>query len=599
VLVAAITVVGLALRLALADQGPFGDELFTYDETRGSLADVFDGMERNEVNPPLYYLLAWASQQLGSSASWLRLPSLVAGTAVIPLVYVLGRRASGSAAGLLASALVALSPFALFYSTEARAYSLAMMLSAASALLLLRALERRSAASWAAYGVVVCAAMYTHYTLVFVLGVQAVWALWTRRELWRELLAVYAVAAVAYIPWVPSLMAQRDEPLKLAVVGGGADVTLGNLLDHVSRLVPGHLFVPLDELPGLVPIVLLAAALGVALAWALVRFAGAPRAPDLASPTTLVVLLAFATPVGVFLYSTFGTNLLNARNLSGSLPFLVVALGALAASLRPRVMAVVAVVALGAMSVGVVRSFDEDYERPDFRRVGAYLDSVAGPKDPVVGTLPTSGPFSLSVFLRRPHPLFAINGDDGPAWAAARRGGSTYLVLQLGSFFNAPSPYGGPTGRLILREQKRFPGLGAAAVARYSGEIDARLDDQGGPTRIVLSEGSPITVRPGVARGYVERLKAEGGNLTAEGWAAAGTRAVDWVVVFAGTRLVAGAVPVYPRADVGTIDSGPVAAAGFLASGPQPRAARAIAGGRVRVFAVIGKGASELPRLEE
>lgn len=596
---AAITVVGLGLRVALGNQSPFGDELFTYDETRGSLADVFDGMDRNEVNPPLYYLLAWASQHLGSSASWLRLPSLIAGAALIPLVYALGRRASGVPAGLIAAALVALSPFALFYSTEARAYSLAMMLSAASALLLLRALERRSAAAWAAYGAVVCAAMYTHYTLVFVIAVQAIWALWAHRERWRALVMVYATAAVAYAPWVPSLLEQRDDPLKLAVVAGNNDVTVGTLLDHLSRLMAGHPYVPLDELPGWISLVLLGTALGVTLIVALSRFGIRPRGPAAGSPMLLVALLAVATPVGVFLYSAFGTNLMSSRNLSASLPLIAVALGALAASLRPRVTAALAVVALGAMTVGATQSLQDDHQRPDYRQVGAYLDAVAGPEDPIVSTEPTTGPFSLAVFLRRPHLLSRINVDDAPAWKVARDGGSTYVVLPLGSFFHAPSPYGGPGGRLILRDDRRFTGLVDTAVARYSGEIDARLEDRGGRARIVLSEGAPIAVRSGVARGFVERLEADDGDLTAEGWAAAGTRAVDWLLLFAGSRLVATAVPVYPRADVGTIDSGPVAAAGFLASGPQPRAARAIADGRVRVFAVIGKGASELPRLEE
>jgi hypothetical protein len=581
----------------LVDQSLFGDELFTYDETRGSLAAVFDGMARNEVNPPLYYVFAWLSQQLGGSPSWLRLPSLLAGTAVIPLVYALGRRVSGVTAGLVASALMALSPFALFYSTEARAYSMAMALSAASTLFLLRALERDSFAIWSAYGLVVCAAMYTHYTTIFIIVVQAAWALAVRRDRARQLLLVYAAAAAAYLAWVPSLVDQRDDPIKLAVVGGDTDVSVGTLLELVSRLIPGHPYVGLDDLPGIVPIVLLAVALAAAAVTALVHAMRDRVMIDASSPALLVVLLAFATPVGVLAYSALSTNLMSSRNLTASLPLMAVALGMLAAALRPWQTKVVTSVALAAMAVGAVRAMDDDYQRPDYRKLGAYVDDAARPTDAVIGIPPTSGPFSLAVFFRRPHPLTRINVDDGAAWRSARRGGSTFLILPLNGFFTAPSPYGGPDARLILRDERRFKGLVDTSVARYSGVIDARLERVGVRPRIALSEGGAIAIRPGVARGYVEKLGIEGRRLSVEGWALAGRRAVDWIVVFAGSRLVAGAVPVYPRPDVGKVEGGPIAAAGFVATGLVPRAGQAAGAGRLRVFAVVGDRASELPRL--
>ena len=57
----------------------------------------------------------------GDSTVLVRLPSLVLGTAAIPVVFLLGRRVAGTRVGLFAAAILALSPFAIFYSTEARA----------------------------------------------------------------------------------------------------------------------------------------------------------------------------------------------------------------------------------------------------------------------------------------------------------------------------------------------------------------------------------------------------------------------------------------------------------------------------------------------
>lgn len=46
----------------------------------------------DEITPPLYFIFAWLSMKLGSDPEWVRLPSLLAGTAVIPLVYLVGAR---------------------------------------------------------------------------------------------------------------------------------------------------------------------------------------------------------------------------------------------------------------------------------------------------------------------------------------------------------------------------------------------------------------------------------------------------------------------------------------------------------------------------
>ena len=48
----------------------------------------------------------------------MRLPSLVAGVGLIFLVYLLGRRTLGTRAALIAAALVAVSPFLIYYSAR-------------------------------------------------------------------------------------------------------------------------------------------------------------------------------------------------------------------------------------------------------------------------------------------------------------------------------------------------------------------------------------------------------------------------------------------------------------------------------------------------
>ena len=58
----------------------------------------------------------------GHSEFAVRLPSLIAGTLVIPVLYELGRELYDRRTGLLAAAFAAVSPLLIWYSQEVRMY---------------------------------------------------------------------------------------------------------------------------------------------------------------------------------------------------------------------------------------------------------------------------------------------------------------------------------------------------------------------------------------------------------------------------------------------------------------------------------------------
>ena len=76
-------------------------------------------------------------------------------------MYLLGTRTVGRAAALAGTAFFALSPFAIFYATEARAYALMTLLVVLSTLVLLRALETNERRWWVALALLEAAAMYS------------------------------------------------------------------------------------------------------------------------------------------------------------------------------------------------------------------------------------------------------------------------------------------------------------------------------------------------------------------------------------------------------------------------------------------------------
>jgi uncharacterized membrane protein len=620
---AGLTLLAFLLRLASIDQSLFQDEFWTYGVVTGNsltgvVSDVFSGKGAEaSVTPPLHYLLAWVASQFGDPTIWIRVPSLILGTATVPAIYLLGRRIFGSAVGLLAAALLALSPFAIYYSTEARAYATLVFLVTLSTLALLRALDRAGRGWWIVYATSVCAALYTHYTAIFVVGAQALWAFWVYRDRFRTLLIVHVAIVLGYLPWVPGYLEQRrNNPNNIEAIGAiglntvGADlhpheVSVGAFFPSVARILPGHPFLGLESIPGRAGVALVVLAGATAAVAAIVRLARneSPRHLRVHAPSVLIAILALATPLGLLAYGAVGPDLYTPRNMSASIPALAIVLGAFLTSGGRRVATVAAALVLAAFAIGAERTFDRDTQRPEFRRVAHFLDDAVGPGDRVVdqsrsellGSQRESlGP--LNPYLKHVQHVFSANEDDAPAWQTAARGGRVFFVrLQAGIYRGLP-PLAGPDLRVVLRGVRTYPGLVRLSVGRYQGLVSGKLEGRGGHEVITWSLGKRIVVSGGATRGYVEGLSTAGRRLQVSGWAtdAAGRRGVDWVLLFAGRRLLAAGWPRAPRADVAKSLGSGALISGFSLATPAMPHQRLPAPGRLRVFAVVGKRASEV-----
>lgn len=214
ILVGLLTVVAFALRLDQFGNSLLGDEMSTLwivrDNGPGGIIDAV--ASDAEISPPLYFLSAWLSTQLGSAPELVRLPALIAGTACVPLVFQLGRRSVGLVPGLIAATLMALSPFLVFFSASGRAYTLMLALLLGSTLAMLAARRTGRTRWWVAYGLASCLAIYSHYTAVFVLLAQFAWLIWAEPSLRRPAFFANLAAALLFVPWLPSLFRDSDSP---------------------------------------------------------------------------------------------------------------------------------------------------------------------------------------------------------------------------------------------------------------------------------------------------------------------------------------------------------------------------------------------------
>jgi hypothetical protein len=176
---AGLALLSLALGLhVLEAKSIWWDESLSLYRAQRGVAEIlsnridFPGAETIDLHPPLYFLvLRLFVQLLGERDFVLRLPSALAATATVPLLYVMGTRLKNRRAGLIAATLGACSPFYLWYAQEARMYTLVTALGLASVYCLWRAASEHSPRWAVGFSLAAAAAISTQYLYALILAV--------------------------------------------------------------------------------------------------------------------------------------------------------------------------------------------------------------------------------------------------------------------------------------------------------------------------------------------------------------------------------------------------------------------------------------------
>ncbi len=456
VLLAAITMLGLLLRLPSLGNSLFGDEAGTYYIVTGhSLGGILHLQYGHSVDltPPLYFVLAWLAERFGSSPQLLRLAPLLAGLVAIPLTYAVGARTVGRRAAIAAAALVALSPFLIFYSTEARAYALVMTLTVGSTLALLEALEQRRPIWWIGYAALSCAAVYTHYTAVFVLAVQLIWAFIRAPRARTSLLLANAAAVIAFVPWIPALV-RNTRSFGTRVFGIIEPLTPHAIVRDVAHWAIGHPYLTLSAVPGSVGAALILAGLACGCGGLVAAQRTRPR------ELLLPALLAIATPAGLALYSAFGNSVWDMRNLIVSWPGLSLVAGSLLMAGGLVVRSLAATLALVGFGLGGIYLQSPAHQRPDYAGAAKFVLGSSSRSDPVaVVPAPTPGPLSAidAAFAYAGDPGRALLRVGGPPLAAVLHAPPYALLQATSPTALARQALLGPADKLFVVAPGRIP----------------------------------------------------------------------------------------------------------------------------------------------
>ena len=398
-----ITLIGTVLRCYYLSQPMRFDEAYTYLQYASQPLRAIIGAYSQPNNHIFSSILIHeVTRFAGHSPAVIRLPAFAAGVALIPATYLAARVWYGSIAAVAAAGLVATSVPLVFYSTNARGYSIVCLLT--MVLVALAGLLRRGTdgRAWRWFAILAALAMYTVPTAIYALGGIICWMILLaaarnageyRRVLLRRgvpaLFFAVVLTSVLYLPvvvesgWAALVANQYVVPESWSAFGRDASSLAGTVLQAVlSEYSPSGLL-------------LLAGMLGTGLWWQR-RDAERITSPLLPAIVFGLVYTILARRVP-FLRVLLFLVPLAALTIGAGLQYCCERADVLTrpARLRAAICAILLLVVLESAAVAgsqaVYRSDDTGTLR-DGQALARTLQSLVQPHDLIVASIPSTAP---------------------------------------------------------------------------------------------------------------------------------------------------------------------------------------------------------------
>jgi mannosyltransferase len=158
------------------------DETLSVNISRLGITQIPAALAHDGSPPLYYYLLHFWMLVFGEGNFAVRALSGVISVAALPLMWAAGRRLGGRRTAWAALLLGATSPFAIYYATATRMYSIMMLLCLLGFLAVVRLLEQPSRRRVVALVAVTAALLYTHYWGIYVVASTGAWLAF---HMWR------------------------------------------------------------------------------------------------------------------------------------------------------------------------------------------------------------------------------------------------------------------------------------------------------------------------------------------------------------------------------------------------------------------------------
>jgi hypothetical protein len=381
---------------------------------------------------------------------------------VIPVAYGAGARLISRRAGLIAAALAACSPLLIWYSQEARSYSMLVFLSSLSLLAFAYALASPSPRLAAAWVIASALALATHYYAVLVVVPETAWLLWVHRSR-RPVQVGVGLVGLCGLALIPLAIGQSGTGNATWIAKAPLGRRLGQVVPHFAIGFDGPAHSVLE--PVAIAIVVLAAVL------VFVRSdGGARRGAFIAGGIALAGLL-----LNLLLIAGGVDNLITRNVLALWMPAALFVAGGLAAARARRVgLAAAFVLCAFGVTTALGVAFDRNLQRPDWRLVartlgthpGAAAVTGGGAGAVAAGGAPSPARAILIQHYRDLLPLSLYL----PGLHFMGRGGATVSEFDVVSFTSPPSAgfcwWGSACNLWPSRAQSSYPIAGFREVSR-------------------------------------------------------------------------------------------------------------------------------------
>lgn len=380
VLLILILIFGSLLRLyGLNNQSLWNDELSSWKcSSYDNLSTVINRGVRPDVYPPGYQIfLYFVEKCIGDSEIILRFPSAVSGVLSVLVIFFIGLRLYSYKEGLIASALMAVLWCPIYYSQEARAYSMLLLFTLLATYFWISVLESLSKkvrlSYYTTFGYIITAIIssYLHYFGLYLIALQGLFAILffiRRRQALAYILLIYFPILLAYLPWLPTMWEHLNKgPIWIKPPGSitFAFVRYLHFLFNKSKTL-------------LLFVLMLYSFLFVRSLYNILKFKEYKNIRTaLLSPGLLLVLWLIIPFVGVYIKSILSAPVLTPRNLIISLPaaYLLLSRSITQLPLRSRNKAIIAFVIVGLFLFHVIFRMDyySEAHKEQFREAVGFI----------------------------------------------------------------------------------------------------------------------------------------------------------------------------------------------------------------------------------
>ena len=203
-----ILIVSLILRLISINQSLWLDEAINVNNAANlDFKTLIFKYSLGDFHPPLYHaiLKTWILI-FGNSEIAVRLPSVIFGVVTVYVTYLIGKKLFEEKTALIAATLLATAPLHIYYSQEARMYSLAAMLTAMSVYFFISLLKPDKLIYWIGFIISMTLMLYTDYLPYLMVPILIIYSFLNRKNISKRTLTTfipaYVAIAILISPWL-------------------------------------------------------------------------------------------------------------------------------------------------------------------------------------------------------------------------------------------------------------------------------------------------------------------------------------------------------------------------------------------------------------